>query len=344
MADPSDEVPPNDDEGEGGAVKSFLEHLEDLRWMLIKSGAATLLTMTVCLFGVQTLVNVLNLPLKRAQQRHVAFLPENTNQIVTVKLGSMKLQTLRMTTNHLGAVDLGTNPHVTLHLDPVMVGTNALMGITVATNDPPPEGAGPRLVFLDASGPFLSSLHIAFFGGLLLASPFVIYFIAEFVMPALKIVEKKYFLRAFWFGTVLFLMGVSFAYFIVMPAALKFAELYADWMMGGMDSDAVPFWQAESFWGFELKFMFGMGAGFELPVVLLALVKIGILNYAKLKAMRRYMIVVNLILGALLTTPEVFTQVCMAIALQILFEVAVWIAWYWERQEKKRAASAVIDV
>ena len=65
--------------------------------------------------------------------------------------------------------------------------------------------------------------------------------------------------------------------------------------------------------------MFGMGAGFELPVVLLALVKIGLLDYAKLSAMRRYMIVGNLILGALLTTPEVFTQVCMAIALQVLF-------------------------
>jgi sec-independent protein translocase protein TatC len=82
-----------------------------------------------------------------------------------------------------------------------------------------------------------------------------------------------------------------------------------------------------------------------LPVVLLALVKIGLLNYTKLKAMRRYMIVGNLILGALLTTPEVFTQVFMAVALQVLFEIAVWIAWYWERQEKKRQAeSGAIDV
>ena len=86
--------------------------------------------------------------------------------------------------------------------------------------------------------------------------------------------------------------------------------------------------------------MFGMGAGFELPVVLLALVKIGLLDYAKLSSMRRYMIVGNLILGALLTTPEPFTQVIMAIALQLLYETSVWIAWYWERQEKRRAASA----
>jgi sec-independent protein translocase protein TatC len=343
MAEPSDEVQPNDEEVEGGAVKSFLEHLEDLRWMLIKSSAAILLGMMVCLFGVQKLVIILKWPLMRAQQRHIAFLPENTNQYVVVQLGSMTLQTVRAKSNHLGWLDLGTNQYVTLHLDPVQIGSNTVLGVSVITNEGPPEGSGPKLVFLDPSGPFLSSLHIAFFGGLILASPFVLYFIGEFVMPAFKIVEKKYFLRAFWFGTVLFLMGLSFAYFIVMPAALKFAEQYANWIMA--DSDAVPYWQAEQYWSFELKFMFGMGAGFELPVVLLALVKIGLLDYAKLKGMRRYMIVINLILGALLTTPEVFTQVCMAIALQVLFEVAVWIAWYWERQEKKRAAStSVIDV
>jgi sec-independent protein translocase protein TatC len=345
MAEPSDEAQPNDEEVEGGAVKSFLEHLEDLRWMLIKSGGATLAGMLICICAVPTVVKVLNWPLKRAQQRHVAFLPENTNLVLTIQLGDFQLQTIRAKTNHLGSIDFGTNPYVNLRLDPVQIGTNTLLALTITNSEAPTEGSGPKLVFLDASGPFLSALHIAFFGGLLLASPFVIYFIGEFVMPALKIVEKKYFMRAFAFGTGLFIMGVSFAYFVVMPAALKFAELYADWMMGGMDSDAVPYWQAESFWGFELKFMFGMGAGFELPVVLLALVKIGLLNYAKLKAMRRYMIVINLILGALLTTPEVFTQVCMAIALQILFEVAVWIAWYWERQDKKRAArNAVIDV
>jgi sec-independent protein translocase protein TatC len=72
--------------------------------------------------------------------------------------------------------------------------------------------------------------------------------------------------------------------------------------------------------------------------VLLALVKIGILDHKKLSGMRRYMIVVNLILGALLTTPEVFTQVMMAVPLQILYEISVWIAWYWERQERKRQA------
>jgi sec-independent protein translocase protein TatC len=284
-------------------------------------------------------VAVLNWPLSRAQQRHIAFLPENTNQVVTVQIGSMTLQSVTVKSNRLDFIELGTNQRVTLRLNPVQVGTNILLGVAVDTNEAPLEATGPKLVFMDPSGPFISSLHIAFFGGLILASPFVLYFLGEFVMPALKIIEKKYFLRAFWFGTILFLFGLSFAYFLVMPAALKFAELYANWM--NVD---VPFWQAEAYWSFELKFMFGMGAGFELPVVLLALVKIGLLNYAKLKSMRRYMIVINLILGALLTTPEVFTQVCMAIALQVLFEIAVWITYYWEYQEAKRARTGAIDV
>ena len=73
-----------------------------------------------------------------------------------------------------------------------------------------------------------------------------------------------------------------------------------------------------------------------MPVVLLTLVKIGILSYAMLSKMRRYMIVINLVLGAVLTTPEVLTQVMRAFPLQVLYEITVWIAWYWERRDRKR--------
>jgi sec-independent protein translocase protein TatC len=103
----------------------------------------------------------------------------------------------------------------------------------------------------------------------------------------------------------------------------------------------MPEWRAETYFSFVTKFMLGMGLGFEMPVVLLALVKIGILDYRKLASFRRYMIVVNLVLGALLTTPEVLTQVLMFVPLQILYEASVWIAWYWERKEKKKAAAAL---
>jgi sec-independent protein translocase protein TatC len=341
MAEPSDEPRPEDEDAEGGAVKSFLEHLEDLRWMLVKSAAATLVGMTFCLFTVPQLIGVLTWPLKRAQARHIALLPDDTNTVVSLRLGSTQLQSLELTNARIGSFDLGSNHHVTLQLEPTVVGSNTFLAMRVlpAGPDEAQEG-GPQLVYMDPSASFMSAMHLAFFGGLILASPFVLFFIAQFVMPALRIIEKKYFLRAFWVGLGLFLTGVSFAYFVILPPALKFAEQFSRLM--GISS---MIWRAEDYFTFTIKFMLGMGLGFELPVVLLALVKIGVLSYAKLSAMRRYMIVANLVLGALLTTPEVLTQVVMAIALQILYEAAVWIAWYWERQEKKRQQqSGAIDV
>jgi sec-independent protein translocase protein TatC len=106
---------------------------------------------------------------------------------------------------------------------------------------------------------------------------------------------------------------------------------YSEWM--GFQAEM---WRAEEYVIFVSKFLLGMGLGFEMPVVLLVLVKIGVLTYRQLASFRRYMIVINLVLGAILTTPEVITQLLMAIPLQLLYEVSVWIAWYWERQEKKR--------
>jgi sec-independent protein translocase protein TatC len=336
MADSDDFQSDEGDDG-GGAVKSFLDHLEDLRWTLIKSAAAIGIGMMVCLFGVNTCVAILKWPLERSKDRHIAFFTEATNQIVTVKLGGVAVSSFTPVSNRLGALEFGTNHYVTLDLIPQVVGGTNVLTAQVAPSAPDEKAPGPDLVFLDPSGPFLSWMHVAFFGGLFLASPFVIYFVGQFVMPALKIKERKYFLRAFWFGTILFLGGVSFAYFIIMPTALKFAQVWSETGMG----IKAPNWQAPDYFSFLIKFLLGMGLGFELPVVLLALVKIGILDYEKLSKMRRYMVIINLVLGALLTTPEVFTQICMAVALQLLFEISVWVAWYWEREERKKT---IIDV
>jgi sec-independent protein translocase protein TatC len=96
-------------------------------------------------------------------------------------------------------------------------------------------------------------------------------------------------------------------------------------------------WRAEEYISFVCKFLLGMGLGFELPVVVLTLVKIGVVDYRMLSRARRYMIVINLFLGAILTTPEVLTQLVMFIPLQLLYEITVWIAWYWDWKERKRA-------
>jgi sec-independent protein translocase protein TatC len=291
--------------------------------------------MVLCLYNANTMMAILQWPLHRAAQRHIPFLPDITNQVVTFQIGAARLPPLILKTNRLGSLDLGTNPAITLQVEPVEVAGQQLFSLQIAPNPEETNSSrGPSLIYLDPAAPFFSSFHLAFFGGLLLASPFVFYYFGQFLMPALKIREKKYFLRAFFISLFLFLAGSSVSYFVLMPTALKFAQQYAEWM-----NVSVPYWSAETYISFVVKFMLGMGLGFLLPVVLLALVKIGILDYRKLAAMRRYVIVGNLVLGALLTTGEVLTQVVMAVALQLLYEVSVWIAWYWERQEKKSQKS-----
>jgi sec-independent protein translocase protein TatC len=179
---------------------------------------------------------------------------------------------------------------------------------------------------------FFIAFQVAFYGGLLLASPFILYFIAAFVFPALKLRERKYVYRGLLVGAGLFFFGVAFCYFILMPVALAASQMYSQWLGFGALQ-----WRAGDYISFVCKFMLGMGLGFELPVVILTLVKIGVLDYRMLRSMWRYMIVIVLVLGALLTTPEVITQILMAVPLYMLYEVTVWIAWYWDRQEKKRA-------
>jgi len=334
MADSTEEPRLEEEEDGGGPVKSFLEHLEDLRWVLIKSGVAVLIAMVVCLLAVNQLVKVLAWPLERAR-----LLNRPTKQQVEFYLGTNRLATYPATNSTVATLPLSSNRVTRFEIAPVNLGDQQVLALRLATNLPAmSEGRGPGLIFLDPAAPFISSLYLAFFGGMLVAAPFVIYFVAQFIVPALKVKEKKYGLRAFGVGAVLFATGVSFCYFGLMPIALRAAEAYSRWM--GVE---MPDWRAETYFSFVTKFMLGMGLGFELPVILLALVKIGILDYAKLAGMRRYMIVVNLLLGALLTTPEVLTQVLMAIPLQILYECSVWIAWYWERKAKKRAQAEAIE-
>jgi sec-independent protein translocase protein TatC len=257
-----------------------------------------------------------------------------TNQIALVSFGTNRIGKFQLTEEQQRALHLGTNRFVAVEVDPVMVGTNQVLGWKVR-DDPGVEQQARRLdinlINLNPAGGFFVAFQVAIYGGLLLASPFVLFFVAMFVFPALKMREKKYIYRAIFIGGGLFLVGVSFCYFVLMPVALSASQMYSQWLgLGAYE------WRAEDYISFVCKFMLGMGLGFELPVVILTLVKIGILNYRMLRSMWRYMIVINLILGAVLTTPEVLTQVLMAVPLYLLYEVTVWIAWYWEWRDRRR--------
>src|ERR1051326_118707 len=320
-------------EEEGGPVKSFLEHLEDLRWVLIKSAATIGVAMLVCLIAGNKVVNILMRALHHARISY-----PGTNQIATVLFGTNRLGTWPLTSPQQQALGLSTNAGRFVLLQVELTNLNGILvpGLRPDTSQNArdlAEHPNIDVSTLSPAGGFMVAFQVAFYGGVALASPFVFFFIAQFVFPALKMKEKKYIYRGLGFAIPLFALGVCFCYYALMPLALAASQLYSKWL--GFSANI---WRAEEYISFVCKFMLGMGLGFELPVVILTLVRIGVLNYGILSKARKYMIVINLILGALLTTPEVLTQVIMFIPLQFLYEVSVWIAWYWERQERKRAA------
>jgi sec-independent protein translocase protein TatC len=344
-------------EEEGGPVKSFLEHLEDLRWVLIKSCSAAGVAILACLLGGNYLMQVLEWPLhhnpavnaspivvnyvcrvlglQRHQPAHQAAKP----QTVRLFFGTNQLSELHPASDSPLVAMVGTNRSVRVDLVPTLQGTNHVLAWQAqADPDPPARGLNIQIINLSPAGSFIVATKAAFYGGLVLASPFIFYFLAHFIFPALKLREKKYIYRGLAFGGGLFTVGVSFCYFILMPVALSASVQYAEWL--GITANQ---WRAEDYVAFVCKFMLGMGIGFELPVVVLTLVKIGVLSYRTLAKGRPYVIVISAVLGAVLTTPEIITQILMAVPLYMLYETCIWIAWYWDRKEKKLAEQASGD-
>lgn len=327
-----------EEEQEGGPIKGFLDHLEDLRWVLIKSAAALAVAMVVCLTCANYVMAILQWPLKQVKVHYPA-----KNQVVTVSLADVRLGTYQIKPEQRTNFSaLGTNHFVAIQIEPVMLGTNQFFSWRIDTNSEAAkqaERARIELINLSPAGGFVVAFQVAFYGGMVLAGPFIFYFIATFVFPALKMNERKYVYRGVIYGGGLFIAGVAFCYFVLMPVALYASQGYSEWLGLGAYQ-----WKAEDYISFVCKFMLGMGLGFELPVVILTLVKIGVIDYSMLSKARRYMIVINLFLGAVLTTPEVITQVTMFVPLQGLYELSVWVAWYWDQPDRAKARRRLILV
>ena len=325
---PEGEVYPEWDEEEGGGpVKTFLEHLEDLRWMLIKCVSAVVISMIFCLVASNFLVAFLTWPLRHGQENRQASAKD-----VSLYLGEERLGMVSETvaTNVFPWELTGSPTRVNIGFAPV--GTNLVL---VAELDPAQEegpvwAGGVELKNYSPVGAFIVAFQLMLYGGLVVASPFVIFFIGQFVLPALRIHEKRFLYQTAGFGSVLFILGVSFCYFIVMQIALMATVQFSQWM--GFTADE---WRAEDYISFVCKLMLAMGLSFQLPVIILTMVKIGLLDYLKLSRFRPYWIVINLAICAVITpTGDPFTMVLMALPLQFLYEVSVFISRFWEKRSE----------
>src|SRR5215813_11851514 len=246
------------DPPESETSKPFLEHLEDLRWTVVKMAMVLAVTMVLCFAFRRELVRVLQRPLQ--------------------EIGS-QVNALRA----LGITD----------------------SITI-------------------------SFHLTFYAGIVISFPLLLYFIAEFVLPALTAVEKRFLFPAILVSFALFLLGVFVCYFWLLPKTILF--FFRDTESLGW----APTWTVQQYYSFVTRFTIGFGLAFELPVVVLALVRFGLITYRFMARTRPYAVVLIFILATIITpTPDILTLIAMALPMCLLYESCIWIAWLMERRASK---------
>ena len=174
-----------------------------------------------------------------------------------------------------------------------------------------------ELITLSPTEPLFILLKITFIAGLIISSPMILYQIWRFVEPGLYAHEKKLFIPLLTFSIILFISGACFAYFAVLPVALKFLI-----GIGFSQLNATPFLSVGMYVGFVLKMILGFGIAFEMPIIIYMLQRAGIVTEKQLKKFRRYFIVIAFVIGALIA-PDVATQILMAIPLIILYEISI---------------------
>lgn len=248
---------------ESDEPKPFLQHLEELRAMLIKMAAVLGVCMTACLWFQKDLVHLMEEPLARIDPTLVS-----------------KLQ-------NLGVID-----------------------------------------------PITISFSLAFYAGIVFSFPLLLFFVAQFVVPALTRKEKKVVFPAIAIGFGLFLTGVLICYFFILPQTLRFCFDYSKSL------NFAPSWTVREYFSFVTRMLISFGAAFELPVAVLALVYVELLSFQKLNHTRPYAYVLVLALAAIIApTPDPISFLSLGAPMCLLYEGCIWMAWLLERRRKETLIS-----
>jgi sec-independent protein translocase protein TatC len=238
---------------QGDVVKPFLEHLEDLRWTVVKMGISLVVGMILAAFYVQDISAVVRAPMEA--------------------------------------------------------------WVTDA---------------------FMISLQLVFYSGLVLSFPALIYFLAEFVLPALTTQEKRILVPAIGAGFILFGLGAVVSFKLILPMTLKW---FRDYTVGmGMD----PRWQARDYFGFVTHLTIACGLLCELPVGVLGLAALRLVSHSFLSKTRPYAVTAILVLVAIISpTPDPLTFLALAAPVVAIYEVCIWLVWFIDRRRAREEAGEI---
>ncbi|MCM8757618.1 MAG: twin-arginine translocase subunit TatC [Candidatus Omnitrophica bacterium] len=189
----------------------------------------------------------------------------------------------------------------------------------------PAKGLIEKLVFFGPQDAFLIYMRIAFLSGAIFSFPIILYQLWAFILPALEEKFKKYTFLFIILSTLFFIGGCFFAYFILIPAALKFLLSFGD-------KELIPVISATRYISFLLSIILVSGLIFEMPLLSLILTKMGIINHRILRKKYKYAILVILIFSAIVTpTVDAFNMLLLAIPILVLYELSIWFSFLIKR-------------
>ncbi len=347
--------------------KPFLEHLEDLRVMVTRVVVTLLISMIVCFAFQKQLMTVLRKPVEEVLIRKMQETMPDAKKHKDVKVPTVEIWSEAKKAEQIA---LGLNqeqrekyyqslnqPELEFHARSVTLlraakglpeekrldfvrnlGVEPAMALQLEAlleSDPDVNvNSGSNIRMMSALRPtetFMLSMKLAFFAGIVVAFPLLLIFILQFVLPGLHQHERKMLWPAILIGCGLFLGGVSFAYFFVLPRALLF---FHDYSVGlGVSND----WRIGEYISFVTQFTLLFGLSFELPVVVMVLVKLGLLTYETMVKSRTYATVAIFIMAAIITpTPDILTLNLMALPMLFLYEICIWLAWFDRKKNREK--------
>lgn len=189
-----------------------------------------------------------------------------------------------------------------------------------------------QLIYTSLGEAFMMYVRLSFWSGFMLAFPFIAFQLWRFVAPGLYKHEKRIFMPFLFASPVLFFLGAALAYYFIFPLAWDF---FLSFESAG-NTGALPIHleaKVSEYLSLVLQLIFAFGICFQLPVLLILLIRLGMLSTEKLVKSRKYVFVGAFLIGAVLTPPDVFSQIGLAIPLYTLFEISIWVGRIIEKRK-----------
>ena len=263
---------------------SFLEHLEELRWHLVRASAAIVIGAVFCFIEAEFILD------------KILFAPKNVGFITNRAFAWVALK--------FNSPDLAIN------------------------NLP------FNVINTEMAGQFTTNLTIAMIGGIIIAIPYIFWEFWRFIKPALYEKERKHATGAVFYSTLLFLLGVFFGYYLIVPLSTHFFGSYR------VSTEVPNLINLNSYISAVTTVMLGSGIVFELPIIIYFLSKVGLISSKFLMTYRKHAYVLLLLLAAIITPPDVFSMLLVSGPLILLYELGVFLS---KRIEKKKVNEELLE-